>query len=105
MRLDVSQVIEGSRVGPFHRMVVILSALVTIIDGFDLSAMGVVVPALAAEWGLPPGSFGPALAASFIGVAVGSALAGTLSDRFGRRPTLIVMTALVGLFKIGRAHV
>jgi len=105
MRLDVSQAIEGSRVGPFHRMVVILGALVTIIDGFDLSAMGVVVPALAAEWGLPPGRFGPPLAASFIGVAVGSALAGPLSDRFGRRPTLIVMTALVGLFTFVTAFV
>ncbi len=105
MRLDVGEAIEQSQVGVFQRTVVLLGALVTIIDGFDLAAMGVVVPALAAAWNLPAGSFGPALAASFIGVAIGSALAGPLSDRFGRRPTLIWMTALVGVFTLATAFV
>lgn len=105
MQIEVGRVIEHSKVGTFQRVVVLLGALVTIIDGFDLAAIGVVVPALAAEWQLPPGSFGPALAATFVGVALGSALAGPLSDRFGRRLTLIVMTGLVGVVTLATAFV
>ena len=98
MRVDVSEVIDESPIGGFHWVVVILGAIITVIDGFDLVAMGMVVPTLSEEWGLDPSAFSTALSAALFGVLFGSAAAGTLGDMIGRRWTLIIMIVICAVF-------
>ena len=98
MRVDVSEVIDESPIGGFHWVVVLLGAFITVIDGFDLVAMGMVVPTLSQEWGLEPSAFSTALSAALFGVLFGSAAAGTLGDMIGRRWTLIIMTVICAVF-------
>jgi AAHS family 4-hydroxybenzoate transporter-like MFS transporter len=88
---SVSAVLDHAPVGAEHIRIFLVCAAIMTLDGFDLGVLGFVVPVIAAEWGLPPASFGFALSASLIGVAAGSAIAGWAGDRYGRRATLLWM--------------
>lgn len=84
--------------GPFtlmQRAVVMLAAFAIIMDGFDGQLIGFAIPALILEWGITRTAFAPAVAAGLLGMAVGSAGAGLVADRIGRR---MVLTASVFLF-------
>lgn len=81
-------------------LVPILCGLVQMLDGYDLSAIGLAVPSLVKSWALPPPSFTQAFALSSVGIMVGAMVAGPIADRFGRRPMLLVSVALFGLFSL-----
>jgi len=93
----VTAVIDEAPIGSLHWRIFLICAAIMSLDGFDLGLLGFVVPAMAADWSLPPASFAFALSASLIGVAFGSTIAGWIGDRFGRR------TALLWMFIIGAA--
>jgi AAHS family 4-hydroxybenzoate transporter-like MFS transporter len=85
--------------GPFsllQRMVVALAAFAIVMDGFDGQLIGFAIPAIIKEWGITRGAFAPAVAAGLFGMAVGSAAAGVLADRFGRRLALAASVFLFG---------
>ena len=50
--IDVNEAIDGSPLGRFQWTVVALSALLLIVDGYDVFVAGTVLPTLIAEWGL-----------------------------------------------------
>lgn len=84
--------------GPFtqmQRVVVMLAAFAIVMDGFDGQLIGFAIPALIQEWGITRNAFAPAVAAGLVGMAIGSASAGLIADRIGRR---LVLTASVFLF-------
>jgi AAHS family 4-hydroxybenzoate transporter-like MFS transporter len=87
----VAVVIDESPIGQLHWRIFLICAAIMSLDGFDLGLLGFVVPAMAADWSLPPSSFAFALSASLIGVAFGSTIAGWMGDRLGRRAALLWM--------------
>ena len=68
--------------------VVVVGFLLVLVDGFDSATISVVVPQLAADWGLAPSDFTYPIAATNAGVAVGYMIAGSLAARFRTAPTL-----------------
>lgn len=68
------------------------------VDGYDLLILGGALLAIGPEFGLTAAETGLLTAAAFIGMAVGSPIAGPLTDRFGRKP--IFFTSMV-LFVVG----
>ena len=48
--VNISEVIDNSRLGPFQVGICILCGLCLIMDGFDVQAMGYVAPAIIREW-------------------------------------------------------
>jgi AAHS family 4-hydroxybenzoate transporter-like MFS transporter len=78
----------------------LLCALIQMLDGYDLSAIGLAVPALIKAWGLPPAAFTLAFALSSVGIMVGAMLSGPVADRFGRKPVLLASVALFGVFSL-----
>jgi DHA1 family bicyclomycin/chloramphenicol resistance-like MFS transporter len=60
-------------------------------------------PAVEHSFGTEPGTAQLTLAAWFAGLAVGQIMQGTLSDRFGRKPPMILGSALFTLATIGCA--
>jgi len=96
--VDVGEFVDGSPIGPLHWVIVGLGCFITIIDGFDLVAMGMVVPNLSADWSLDPSAFSVALSAALVGVLFGSAAAGSMGDAIGRRWTLILMSVICAAF-------
>jgi AAHS family 4-hydroxybenzoate transporter-like MFS transporter len=97
MQVDVEQIIERSRLGPLQWRVLILCALVTLLDGFDLQAMASVIPTLAADWDVAPGSLRWIVTAALIGVAAAALFLSPLGDYAGRRTLLIASFALVAV--------
>jgi AAHS family 4-hydroxybenzoate transporter-like MFS transporter len=97
MQLDIEQVIDGARLGPLHWRVLILCALVTLLDGFDIQAMASVTPSLAAQWHVVPGELRWIITAALIGIAASALLVSPLGDYFGRRTVLLGSFALVGV--------
>ncbi len=104
-KLNVSDVIDGSRIGQFQVTLFALCALSLIMDGFDVQAMGYVGPEIIGEFGIPGAQIGTIVSAGFVGVLIGSLFFTVLGDKIGRRPVLIIgtfffaiLTLLTGLF-------
>jgi AAHS family 4-hydroxybenzoate transporter-like MFS transporter len=81
--------------------VFLLCALVVLLDGYDLQAMGLAVPTLAHDWHLANPSFTYALSASLLGLGLGSAFIAPLGDRLGRRPLLLAGLAIILVTSLG----
>lgn len=79
----------------FHFMIVMLCFLIAVVNGFGVVALSVSIPQFALEWGVDSHSFAPAQMAVMVGVLIGAFIGGYLSDRLGRRPTILIMTALM----------
>jgi AAHS family 4-hydroxybenzoate transporter-like MFS transporter len=97
MQLDIEQVIDRARLGPLHWRVLILCALVTLLDGYDIQAMASATPSLAADWHMPPGDLRWIITAALIGIAGSALIVSPLGDYLGRRVVLIASFALVGI--------
>jgi len=85
---------------------VAICCLLALFEGFDLQAAGVAAPRLAPDLGLKPENLGWFFSISTFGLMAGAALGGRLSDRFGRKATLLVSVAAFGVLSIatGLAH-
>ncbi|WP_168454903.1 MFS transporter [Sphingopyxis microcysteis] len=101
--IAVSDVLDNAPFSAFHFGLILLCTLVAIVDGFDTTALGVIAPTVARDWGLSLPTFAPALAASLVGMALGGAIGGMLGDRFGRRPVMIIMFVIVTLATLASA--
>src|SRR3981081_4266199 len=97
MPVDIEQVIDGARLGPLHWRVLILCALVTLLDGFDIQAMASATPSLAPDWHVSPGELRWIMTAALIGIGGSALLVSPLGDYFGRRTLLLGSFALVGV--------
>lgn len=73
-----------------------LCVVIAMVDGFDATAMAYVVPALARQWQVPPGSFGPVFGMTYAGMLLGALGSGILADRVGRKPALLGAMAVFG---------
>lgn len=103
MDVTVADILDEAPLGRFHWLIVMLGFLVMVIDGYDLVVMGLVVPAVASEWSLPPAGFSVVLSAALFGVLFGSGCAGWLADRLGRRAVLVGMLVIAGVGMAGSA--
>jgi AAHS family 4-hydroxybenzoate transporter-like MFS transporter len=66
-----------------------LCALVAVLDGFDIQAIGFVAPAIADTLQVKMSAFGPAFSSGLFGLMIGSAGLAPLADRFGRKGVLV----------------
>ena len=94
--VDVDRVLESAKLRGPALVVLLCAASSLILDGFDIQAVGFVAPALVGALQVERAALGPALAASLVGMAIGAAGIGALGDRWGRRRTLLLSTALFG---------
>src|ERR1700722_15448914 len=74
-----------------------LCGLMAMIDGMDTQAIGLVAPAIAADWHAPAASFGPVFGSSLFSGLIGALVLGQAGDRIGRKPVLIFAILLLGL--------
>lgn len=81
---------------------VLLCWLAVALDGFDLVVMGAVIPELAKTkaLGFNAGSLTMAATVSLIGVGIGAILIGPITDRFGRRRSLITSIAFFSVLTL-----
>jgi MFS transporter, AAHS family, 4-hydroxybenzoate transporter len=98
--IDVTELIDRRPIGAFQIMIIVLCGLVALLDGFDLLAIGVAGPGIAATLHLAPGKLGAAFSMALLGLMVGAFAFGPLADRYGRKRALIVATMIFGVFTL-----
>jgi MFS transporter, AAHS family, benzoate transport protein len=81
----------GGRTRSRLASVVCVCVGIAVMDGFDVTIFGAVVPSLlkAKVWGLSAAGLGLIGSLSPLGLMIGAILVGTLSDSFGRRTVLL----------------
>ncbi|SEQ95161.1 MFS transporter, AAHS family, 4-hydroxybenzoate transporter [Faunimonas pinastri] len=95
--MDVGHVLDTGSWSGFQKTVLLFSALTVVFDGFDNQVLGFALPAIIKEWGVARSDFAPILAIGLVGMTIGTAVAGMLGDRIGRRNALIASVFLFGV--------
>ena len=84
-------------------LIATVAAMGGFLFGYDLSIISGVMLFLKPEFGLTPDQVGLAIGSALLGCMAGPILGGTLSDRWGRKPTLIFAGLLFAVDAIGTA--
>jgi AAHS family 4-hydroxybenzoate transporter-like MFS transporter len=98
--IDVTQLIDRQPVGRFLLGVLLLCALVTLADGYNISVAAFAAPAIVKSWSISRSSLGPLFSSSLLAGLIGPFLFGTIADRIGRRSAIIVGTLTIGVFGV-----
>lgn len=101
--VDVGAAIDAGRWSGYQKLVMGLVASTIVLDGFDNQVLGFAIPAIIKEWGVSRGDFTPIVACGLVGMGLGTAFAGVVGDRIGRRPTLLASVLLFALATLGIA--
>ena len=87
---DVRERLDRAPMGRTQIAAIMLCVALNALDGFDVLAISFASPGIAAEWGIDRAALGLVLSMELIGMAVGSILLGSMADRVGRRPTVLL---------------
>lgn len=95
--------LDGVRFRGLPLLVMGCAAAILVLDGFDIQIIGFAAPSLTLEFGIERQALGPVLAAALLGMALGAFAGGLAGDRWGRRPTLIASTGVIGAATLAAA--
>jgi AAHS family 4-hydroxybenzoate transporter-like MFS transporter len=102
--LTVNELIDDRPTSAFQIGAIVLCGLVIVFDGFDTQSMGFLVPSIAAEFGVPRATFGPALSAGLFGLMIGAMVSGPIADRWGRKSAIILSVLVFGVMSLVTAR-
>ena len=94
-RININTLVDEAKFTPFHWGVLIWCLMIIIFDGYDLVIYGVALPLLMQEWALTAVQAGLLASTAFFGMMFGAMCFGTLSDKIGRKKTIMIC---VGIF-------
>lgn len=101
-KVNINELIDKARFTSFHWKVLIWCLLIIIFDGYDLVIYGVALPLLMRQWSLTAVEAGLLASAALFGMMFGAMIFGTLSDKLGRKKTILIcVTLFSGLQHIG----
>ncbi|MBO1520488.1 MFS transporter [Oceanisphaera pacifica] len=92
--IDVNNTIDNAIFSSFHWKVLFWCSLIIIFDGYDLVIYGVVLPLLMEQWNLSPYVAGLLGSSALFGMMFGAMGFGMLSDRLGRKKTILICVML-----------
>lgn len=94
MKIDVGKVIDEAKLNGFHISITLLGFLFTIAEGVEMACLGFITTDIANDWNISPKDLAFAHTAVLVGILIGSLLAGVLTDKIGRRKSLLFMFTL-----------
>ena len=103
--VSVSEVLDSRPFTSYQVLVGILCFCCVLLDGFDLTVIGVAVPKIADFLRVKPPALGLAISAGQFGPLIGAAFLGMLADRVGRKRMLVVCALGFGLFTLLCAYI
>ncbi|PTT64170.1 MFS transporter, partial [Arthrobacter sp. HMWF013] len=78
-----------------------LTFLIMVADGMDMSIVSHIFPRLISEWGTSIGEITATVTAGLVALAIGGFIAGPAADRWGRKPVLLAGFVLFNLTTAG----
>jgi AAHS family 4-hydroxybenzoate transporter-like MFS transporter len=99
--VDVSRVIDETRLGRFQLRILILCFVVIMLDGFDVQVITYLAPVLTDAFHVQRSMLGPVFSAGLIGTVLGALIVAPFADRIGRKAGLMVCILLFGLYSLG----
>jgi AAHS family 4-hydroxybenzoate transporter-like MFS transporter len=103
--IPIGKVFDESGFTFYQYLVCTICFLVTFLDGFDLTVVGVALPKIADHLSSDPGSLGLALSAGQFGPLLGAIVLGMLADRYGRKKMLFISAVCFGIFTYLTVHI
>lgn len=97
---SISEVMDSLGVNKYTWKMFFLLGLALVFDGYDYMIVSYTMPQIATEWGLNAVAKGSLSSWSLFGLILGGALSGIISDKIGRRKTLIFAIAMYSLMNI-----
>ncbi|RPE27458.1 AAHS family benzoate transporter-like MFS transporter [Acinetobacter sp. BIGb0102] len=97
-KVNINDIIDKARFAAFHWKVLIWCLIIIIFDGYDLVIYGVALPLLMQQWSLTAVQAGLLASAALFGMMFGAMIFGTLSDKLGRKKTIMVCVTLFSGF-------
>ncbi len=106
MHAPLSDTRPQPALGTFRMTLLIVTcALIMLLEGFDIQAMGIAAPLLMPMLKLDPVQAGEVFSGGQVGVVLGALFGGAISDAWGRRNTLMVAVLIFGLFSLSTVFV
>ena len=87
--INVGSLLDNAKVGRVSLTVLILCFCVMLMDGYDYGIISNASPLIMKEWSITSAMFGPVFSVATFGWMIGAIIFGALSDRHGRKITLI----------------
>lgn len=97
-KININTLIDEAKFTPFHWGVLFWCLMIIIFDGYDLVIYGVALPLLMQEWALSAVQAGLLASAALFGMMFGAMTFGTLSDKVGRKKTIMICVAIFSGF-------
>ncbi|MNH82669.1 4-hydroxybenzoate transporter PcaK [compost metagenome] len=97
-KVNINELIDKAIFTSFHWKVLIWCLLIIIFDGYDLVIYGVALPLLMQQWSLTAVEAGLLASAALFGMMFGAMIFGTLSDKLGRKKTILICVTLFSGF-------
>ncbi|HAV5292045.1 TPA: aromatic acid/H+ symport family MFS transporter [Acinetobacter baumannii] len=97
-KVNINDLIDKACFTSFHWKVLIWCLLIIIFDGYDLVIYGVALPLLMQQWSLTAVEAGLLASAALFGMMFGAMIFGTLSDKLGRKKTILICVTLFSGF-------
>jgi len=98
--IDVREYVDGRKFNSFNVMLLALSFVIMLVDGFDITVTAFAVPELIKAWNVNASLFGPVLGASLIGMLIGAPIFGFVGDRYGRKTAIVICYVVFGAFTL-----
>lgn len=96
--VNIDTLIDNAKFSSFHRTVLFWCLLIIIFDGYDLAIYGVALPLLMSQWSLTSVQAGWLASSALFGMMFGAIGFGTLSDKLGRKKTIMLCVLLFAGF-------
>lgn len=100
-KIDVHKLADDARFNRFHLKVLLWCLLIIIIDGYDIAVAGTALPSIMKEMNVTASTAGFMASSALFGMMFGAMVLGTLSDRIGRRWTIVICVFLFSVFTAG----
>jgi MFS transporter, AAHS family, benzoate transport protein len=98
-----SDALYDTSLNSHHLMLTFWCSVLMLFDGYDLVIYGSILPQLMHDWSLSPVTAGFIGSSALFGMMIGALTLGSSSDRFGRRPIILLCIVLFGLAAFGNA--